>query len=64
MIQAKQINILNSNVETDTTTENDWIRTENKTNKQKTPTQIKDAITKITVPPGIQALYHSLSHSI
>lgn len=34
MIQAKQINILNSNVETYTTTENCWIRTEKTQNKK------------------------------
>lgn len=35
----------------------------NQTKKKKNPTQIQDVITKITVPPRIQALYHSLSHS-
>lgn len=58
MIQGKQINILNSNVETYTITENCWIRTDKKQNK-KTPTQIQDVISKISAT----CLYHSLSHS-
>lgn len=37
---------------------------EKKQTEKPQPTQIQAIITKITVPSRIQALYHSLSHSI
>lgn len=61
MIEAKQINRLDSNVESPP--QNMAGSEQKKRNHKQTPIQMQNVITKMTMPPRIQALSHSLSHS-